>query len=181
MFSPNSNKKVFIIQKIFRIISKNIINSYKRPSINNTFEMSLAACYSGKAISITKTSVPHALSYPFTSHFGISHGHAVSLTLMNFKVQFHSLRKIKKKKKQLSKIYKILFSLTKSTSINELDNFFKRIKNEIQLENDFKKLKIDIRKDFNKIVTGVSSERLSNALRISKKILRIFAKESCLK
>ena len=176
MFSPNSNKKSFYYsKKSLELSLKNIINSYKRPSINNTFEMSLAACYSGKAISITKTSVPHALSYPFTSYFGISHGHAVSLTFNEF-LKFNFIHSEKsKKKKQLSKIYKILFSLTKSTSINELDNFFKRIKNEIQLENDFKKLKIDIRKDFNKIVTGVSSERLSNALvRISKKDIKNF-------
>ena len=43
--------------------------------------MCLAAFYSGKAISISKTTAPHALSYPFTSYFNIPHGHAVSLTL----------------------------------------------------------------------------------------------------
>ena len=60
--------------------------------------MSLAACYSGKAISITKTSVPHALSYPFTSHFGISHGHAVSLTFNEF-LKFNFIHSEKSKKK----------------------------------------------------------------------------------
>ena len=48
--------------------------------------MCVAANYSGKAISISKTTAPHALSYPFTAHFGISHGHAVSLTLNDFLV-----------------------------------------------------------------------------------------------
>ena len=38
----------------------------------------------GKAINITKTTAPHALSYPFTAHFGLPHGHAVALTLPNF-------------------------------------------------------------------------------------------------
>ena len=37
-----------------------------------------------KAISISKTTAPHAVSYPFTSLFNISHGHAVSLTLSKF-------------------------------------------------------------------------------------------------
>ena len=46
--------------------------------------MSKAAYYSGKAISITKTTAPHAISYPFSACFGISHGHAVSLTLNKF-------------------------------------------------------------------------------------------------
>ena len=42
--------------------------------------MSLAANLSGKAISIARTTAPHALSYPFTSLYNVSHGHAVSLT-----------------------------------------------------------------------------------------------------
>ena len=46
--------------------------------------MCLAANLSGKAISISKTIAPHAVSYPFTSYYGISHGHAVSLTLEKF-------------------------------------------------------------------------------------------------
>lgn len=34
----------------------------------------------GKAISITRTTVPHALSYTLTSKYGYPHGHAVALT-----------------------------------------------------------------------------------------------------
>lgn len=47
-------------------------------------EMSTAAYLAGKAINITKTTAPHALSYPLTAHFGIPHGHAVALTLPAF-------------------------------------------------------------------------------------------------
>ena len=39
--------------------------------------MSKAANYAGKAIAISRTTAPHALSYPFTAHYGISHGQAV--------------------------------------------------------------------------------------------------------
>ena len=46
--------------------------------------MLLAANLSGKAINISRTTAPHAVSYPFTAHYGISHGQAVSITLMNF-------------------------------------------------------------------------------------------------
>jgi len=63
---------------------KNYLSYINKPTINNTFKMALAANLSGKAISITKTTAPHALSYPFTAHFNISHGHAVSLTLNDF-------------------------------------------------------------------------------------------------
>ena len=35
----------------------------------------------GKAIDIAKTTAPHALSYPLTTGFGVTHGHAVALSL----------------------------------------------------------------------------------------------------
>lgn len=44
-------------------------------------DMAFGAHYAGKAINISKTTAPHALSYFFTSYFGIPHGHAVALTL----------------------------------------------------------------------------------------------------
>ena len=52
--------------------------------MENISKMCLAANLSGKAISISKTTAPHAVSYPFTAYYGISHGHAVSLTLEKF-------------------------------------------------------------------------------------------------
>ena len=44
----------------------------------------LASNLAGKAINISKTTAPHAVSYPFSTLFGISHGHAVSLTFEKF-------------------------------------------------------------------------------------------------
>ena len=43
--------------------------------------MQLGANLAGKAIDISKTIAPHAISYPFTSMYGVPHGHAVSLSL----------------------------------------------------------------------------------------------------
>jgi alcohol dehydrogenase class IV len=47
-----------------------------------------AANLSGKAINISKTTAPHALSYEITKKYGIPHGHAVALTLGQF-FMFH--------------------------------------------------------------------------------------------
>lgn len=44
-------------------------------------EMLFAANYAGRAIDITATTAPHAMSYKLTSLFGIPHGHAVALCL----------------------------------------------------------------------------------------------------
>lgn len=43
--------------------------------------MAQGAHLAGEAINITMTTAPHAISYPITSHFGVSHGHAVGLVL----------------------------------------------------------------------------------------------------
>ena len=72
------------VLKSLKFSLANYIDHIKNPSLENTFKMCLAANFSGKAISISKTTAPHALSYPFTSYFGINHGHAVSLTFNDF-------------------------------------------------------------------------------------------------
>ncbi len=53
--------------------------------VNNTGQAAesvmLAANYAGRAINITQTTAPHAMSYKLTSMYGIPHGHAVALCL----------------------------------------------------------------------------------------------------
>ncbi len=44
-------------------------------------QMLLASNYAGRAISITATTAPHAMSYKLTSLYGIPHGHAVALCM----------------------------------------------------------------------------------------------------
>ena len=50
----------------------------EKEALNN---MLIAANYSGKAINITQTTAPHAMSYKLTSLYEIAHGHAVALCL----------------------------------------------------------------------------------------------------
>ncbi|MGB1936737.1 MAG: phosphonoacetaldehyde reductase [Akkermansiaceae bacterium] len=47
-------------------------------------QMAKASHLAGRAINMTKTTAPHALSYPMTSYFGITHGHAVGLLTARF-------------------------------------------------------------------------------------------------
>lgn len=44
-------------------------------------QIMLASNYAGRAINLTKTTAPHAMSYKLTSLYGIPHGHAVALCL----------------------------------------------------------------------------------------------------
>ena len=84
MSRRSNSKSVKFATKSLKISFKNYINHIYNPTLNNSLKMLKAANLAGKAISISKTTAPHAVSYPFTSYLGISHGNAVSLTLNEF-------------------------------------------------------------------------------------------------
>lgn len=47
-------------------------------------QIARASNLAGQAINFTKTTAPHAVSYPFASFYGVQHGHAVGLLLPGF-------------------------------------------------------------------------------------------------
>lgn len=47
-----------------------------------------AASEAGRAIAITRTTIPHALSYPLSQRHGIAHGHAVALSMGGYLERF---------------------------------------------------------------------------------------------
>lgn len=51
------------------------------PTGESRLAMCRASHLAGRAINISKTTAPHAISYFITSHCGVPHGHAVALTL----------------------------------------------------------------------------------------------------
>ena len=80
----SNNQSVEYATKSLKVSINSYISFLSNPNLKNATEMSIAANLAGKAISISKTTVPHATSYPFTSLFNISHGHAVSLFFEKF-------------------------------------------------------------------------------------------------
>ena len=82
LISIRSNKHSVEYSKISLENSlKYLENHIKNKTFQTSYKMSVAALNAGKAINISRTTAPHALSYPFSSHYGIQHGHAVILTL----------------------------------------------------------------------------------------------------
>jgi len=163
ILSLKSNKKsIEFAKKSLKLSLKNYLSFLKKPNKSNTVNMCLAANLSGKAINISKTIAPHAVSYPFTSYFGINHGHAVSLTLNKFLIFNYKNISFCDQNFDLKKRYKVLFSLTKTNSIHQLDNFLKMIKSKADLEQNFKKLNIDLKKNHTKIIGGINELRLKN-------------------
>jgi len=55
---------------------------FSSPSLECASEIMTASNFAGRAICITRTSAPHAMSYKLTTTFGIAHGHAVALSLV---------------------------------------------------------------------------------------------------
>ena len=169
----SNNLSVNFSIKSLQISLKNYLNYLKKPNLTNSMSMSVAANLSGKAISISKTTAPHALSYPFTALYNISHGHAVSLTLNNF-LKFNYLN-IKNSNSlfNLKKRYQIIFNLTKTKNINELDEYITQLKKQANLEQDFSKLGIDIAKSYTRIISRVNLIRLkNNPIKINKNDLK---------
>ena len=174
LISKKSNdKSLSFANKSLKISLKYYLDFLKRPNYKNTSAMCLAANLSGKAVSISRTTAPHAISYPFTSIYNISHGHAVSITLNKF-LDFNYIN-ISKANCQfdLKNRYIMMFKLTNTKNINELNNFIQNIKKKARLEDDFKKLNINIKNNYSKIISGVNSLRLANnPVNISKDDLK---------
>lgn len=67
------------------LILRNLEKVLKDPAdAQARFVMALASTESGLAITQTRTTAVHAVSYPLTTFFGIAHGHACALTLPSF-------------------------------------------------------------------------------------------------
>jgi|TARA_B110000037_G_scaffold217118_1_gene277463 alcohol dehydrogenase class IV len=141
-------------------------------------DLAKASYFAGKAINITKTTGPHSLSYGFTTNYGISHGHAVSLFLPFF-INFH--KNIDKENCNDSRGY--LFVIKQMREIadilrvnffdleHEIINFFKELQIEINFNN------LDINKEgFKKAIQGLNQDRLKNNPRFlsTKEIIDIY-------
>lgn len=156
-----------------KITLKNFINYLKKPDKHNSSLMLFGAMLAGKAINISKTTAPHAISYPFTSIYGISHGHAVSLTLEKF-LKFNFLNNNKSISNfNLKERYEELFKLFGVKNIFEFEQKIKLIKKKAGLEDNYRKLGININMSYNKIISGVNLLRLkNNPIKIEKKDLK---------
>ena len=163
MFSQKSNKESLSFSKrSLKILLEQSTNFVNRKNITNAHHMSIGANLAGKAIAISKTIAPHALSYSFTTLYGIPHGHAVSLSF-NQILKFNYYNQSKATCDfNLSKRYETLFKITKTKNIIELDIFLTNLKKELHLEQNFKKLGINFKNDYQKIISGINNQRLKN-------------------
>ena len=124
--------------------------------------MSLAANLAGKAINISKTTAPHAISYPFTSLYNISHGHAVSLFFEKFlKFNFSNLHK-SETSFNLNERFELIFKLFDVKNIEDFSKKIISIKQQAKLVDDLKILNVDLNKNYDQVIKGINLLRLGN-------------------
>ena len=158
----SDEKSLEYATKSLNISTKSYISYLKNPDLKNASEMIIASNLAGKAINISKTTLPHAVSYPFTSFFNISHGHAVSLFFEDFfKFNYENLSK-SESKFNLKKRYELIFKIF---NIQNIDQFSKKIfyfKKKANLESNLENLNIDLKIHSEKIINGINFLRLKN-------------------
>ena len=171
LISKKSNdQSVEYALKSLRISTKSYISFLNNPNFKNAAEMSISANLAGRAISISKTTAPHAASYPFTSLFNISHGHAVSLFFEKFFNFNYKNLKSSETSFDLKKRFDLIFTQLEVNNINEFNLKISKIKKQAKLEDDLVKLNIDVKSNSEKIFKGINLLRLgNNPIKINKK------------
>jgi len=158
----SNNQSVDYATKSLRISINSYISFLNNPTLKNATEMSIASNLAGKAINISKTTAPHAASYPFTSLFNVSHGHAVGLFFERFfKFNFDNLDK-SVTSFDLEKRFDLIFNLFNVSNINDFNSKITLIKKKAELVDNLETLNIDINKNSEKIIKGINLLRLGN-------------------
>ena len=162
MFSTKSNRvSLSYSRKSIMLLQKNMKLYFKKNSPKINKEMFCAANFSGRAIKITKTNVPHALSYFLSSFYKIQHGLSVFINLYGFLYFLYSKRyESKFLENRTSKLF--LYFKVKYDSKNSFQTLINKINKMVSVTLNYKKLNINRKKNIKKIINAVNLERLQN-------------------
>ena len=153
-------------EEAIKLILENIKSAVNESTEYSRENMSKAAHLAGKAINITKTTAPHAVSYAMTSYYGIPHGQAVCVTLaefleFNFNVTESDLMP-GLILNEVSANHEKLLRILKCRDISEGKNLINELIKSIGLKTKLSKLNITSRDDLKIISESVNLERLKN-------------------
>ncbi len=157
-------------KEAIQLIRKSLYQAVTNPNKEARENMALASHLAGKAINITKTTAPHAISYPFTSYYGINHGHAVALTLgailvYNYDVTENDIQDTRGTVFVKNRISDIC-DMFECKTVHECQHAINNLLNNIGIELSLNKLNVN---NIEIIVNNVNTERLINNPRIITK------------
>ena len=147
-WAVNATPKSQIYAKwAIKLCRRSIFDAVTKQDAVSRQNMGLAAYLSGKAINISKTTAPHALSYELTMKYGIPHGYAVALTIPIF-MKINATSK--------------LLSLLECKTAEQASVEFQSLMSKIGLSSNLRALGITDEKDIVHLVDSVNMERLQN-------------------
>ena len=160
--STNLSKKYAM--KAIILCKNNILNAVNR-NRQAIYNMSIAAYYSGKAINISKTTAPHAVSYPITTYLGLPHGHAVSLTLPQFmKFNYNITNETSNDDRGFHYVIDTIDEILQALNLDNIENmilYFNQLLTDIGLLNN--EIRTKIKKHSNVIIKdGFNPDRINN-------------------
>ncbi|MCM1336904.1 MAG: phosphonoacetaldehyde reductase [Candidatus Amulumruptor caecigallinarius] len=132
------------------LIAPAIVEAVEAPGPRSRELMAEGAFEAGRAINITRTTAPHAFSYPFTSHYGYPHGHAVALT-------FPSLAEFNLRGDAVPAAKKMQLAEALGCDPEEIPAFFRNLCSRLGLT-----LRTDVQYDMELLRGGINTARLSN-------------------
>ncbi len=153
-------------EKAIALVLKSYISAVDSPGKENRRDMSHASNLSGKAINISKTTAPHAVSYTLTRKFGIPHGQAVCITLgeflrYNYEVSSSDCNDARGENFVKSSIDDII-RLTGAGDVNESMRVIKEIISESGLKSNLRDLGINSSAQLEFIADNCNAQRLAN-------------------
>lgn len=161
-----------------------ILTKTDKPDANDRHLLMLASHYAGRAINVTKTTAPHALSYALTTDYGIPHGNAVALFLGSFFEFNVSLANSSRANPVPSDIIlrriDELLKLLGGIPLDEFANRWEHIMKERQLIYSFSDVGITSDDEIDMLLNKVNLERLGNhPVQLSHSDLRQHLKRIC--
>jgi alcohol dehydrogenase class IV len=167
-WSVNSTEqsRAYAVEAI-RLVIDNLENAVNQPTNNEArTAMAKASHLAGRAINISKTTAPHAMSYTITSYFGVPHGHAVALTLGEMLVYNNQVdcedvvdpRGVAYVHRTIGELNKLLHASDAAAARDKISDLMKCI----GLETTLGELGIRRKAELELIVNSVNFERLAN-------------------
>lgn len=160
---------------------ENLHAAVNKPSPPVRMAMATAAHLAGKAINISKTTAPHALSYGITTRYGVPHGAAVALTVAAFLGYNHAVdeatcsdaRGVVAVKQRVGRIVELLGDGSLERAKDRLGSLIESIGGSVRLRD------VGVQqRDLPELARTVNVERLSNNPRtISTSALMLLLEE----
>jgi alcohol dehydrogenase len=131
-------------------------------------DLSWGSHLAGRAIDITQTTAPHALSYHLTSFYGVPHGNAVALLLGAF-IDFHqeashapSSNLSPRESRQLARVTQLVRSRLGIPNSETAADFFKALLSSLGLASSLHEVGAGNKDQLIAMVKSVNSERMAN-------------------